>query len=214
MGQLPGGDSRGLVTLPERLVRPHDDDDEEGNRGDDNGGTNDHEKNATKKRNFTLREREAYLTRVVECALEYIEPPRPKALRRAYAGWMPGPGEEGSITNDSGGDDGDFRCTKGGDVTPYSPMKGGGTNTIHEDNDSASDDENDGGDDTDTDASRRRFEDHEGNTVHVPATPRRLPPPRPVRTVALRIRPDVLCGSVTDALGHAVLKVGGRLIKR
>ena len=38
--------------------------------------------------------------------------------------------------------------------------------------------------------------------------------PLPVRTVAIKIRPDVLCGAVMDALSHAVENVGGEMTKR
>jgi len=40
------------------------------------------------------------------------------------------------------------------------------------------------------------------------------PEPLPVRTVVVRIRTDVLCGAVMDALSHAVENVGGEMTKR
>jgi len=44
--------------------------------------------------------------------------------------------------------------------------------------------------------------------------PRRVMEPLPVRTVTVRIRPDVLCGAVMDALTTSVERVGGEMTKR
>lgn len=47
-----------------------------------------------------------------------------------------------------------------------------------------------------------------GNSSDIPDEP------LPIRTCTIRIRPDVLCGSVMDSLAHAVMERDGTMVKR
>ena len=137
------------------------------------------------------RGREAYMKRILDSTVEYIEPPKSKRLRALFSGLSPGPGEQhedghGERLADSG--DGRQR------VMAYST----GANA---DLDQTIDD----------DASEE-FTDIDGVQYAKPSY--RPTEPLPVRTVAIRCRPDVLCGSVMDALTTSVERQGGEITKR
>lgn len=142
------------------------------------------------------RGREQYMKRILDCTVEYIEPPKSKILRKLFSGWNPGPGERkpcdesGERVVDGGGEDSQR-------VMAYSPAKSS------EDADSSADEDND----------NTEFADMDGFAYASPST-LRVMEPLPVRTVTIRIRPDVLCGAVMDAMTTSVERVGGEITKR
>jgi len=163
----------GVVTLPSWIARP----------GGEEDSTIDN----------TSRGREMYMNRVLSCTTEYIEPPKPKTLRKLFSGWIPGPGER--RPEDERGERGS-RMDGVEDsklVTAYSPNK------TPQDSSDNEDDEND-----DFEEVRSRSHSHQQVVME----------PLPVRTVTMRIRPDVLCGAVMDSLTTSVEKVGGEMTKR
>lgn len=144
------------------------------------------------------RGRELYMKRMLDCTVEYIEPVKSRNLRRLFSGWVPGPGErkvedEGVGERLAGHRDGDGAPQR---VMAYSP--------------GAKDDEDD--DSSAEEEGVDNFEDIEGYAYHTPS--RQAPEPLPVRTVTVRIRPDVLCGAVMDALTTGVERAGGEMTKR
>lgn len=139
----------------------------------------------------TSRGREMYMNRILSCTTEYVEPPKSKILRKLFSGWVPGPGERRPEDERGGGGsrmDGDEDSKL---VTAYSTSK-----SPHESADNEDDDNDD-------------FEE-----IRSRSHQQLLMEPLPVRTVTMRIRPDVLCGAVMTALTAAVEKVGGTLTKR
>jgi hypothetical protein len=164
----------GVVTLPSWIARP----------GGEEDSTIDN----------TSRGREMYMNRVLSCTTEYIEPPKPKTLRKLFSGWIPGPGERrpedlsGARGSRIDGDE-DSKL-----VTAYSPNK--------PPQDYSSDDEDD--DNDNFEEVRTRSHSHQQIAME----------PLPVRTVTTRIRPDVLCGAVMDSVTTSVEKVGGEMTKR
>ncbi|KAL7546864.1 hypothetical protein ACHAWF_010186 [Thalassiosira exigua] len=145
--------------------------------------------------------RDAYVRRVLDCASEHLEPIRARNLRKWYGGWIPGPGErraeDARRERTSAGGGGDARQR----VVSYSPSPASPVPDVGE---SSSDEEEDGG----------GYEDVDGTVAHGAAPRRRPTEPLPVRTVAMRIRPDVLCGAVTDALTTSAEGCGGEITKR
>lgn len=142
----------------------------------------------------TSRGREMYMNRVLSCTTEYIEPPKSKTLRKLFSGWVPGPGErrsEDEVADRRGGMDGDDNNKL---VTAYSPTKSSG-----------SVEESPGNDDDDNDNSES-VRSHSRQQIVTEILP--------VRTVTTRIRPDVLCGAVMDALTIVVERIGGEMTKR
>ncbi|KAL7470595.1 hypothetical protein ACHAXS_010844 [Conticribra weissflogii] len=186
----------GLVALPTWITRPGEEEEESNHYPPSpvrspNTSVEHFEK--------TSRGRESYMNRIVSCTLDYIEPPKSKTLRKLFSGWNPGPGERRA--EDNGG-----RRGRGADdpqrVMSYSPP----TSPSNDDDSS-----NDGKDEND----ELNFIDVDG--VPYPAsspTRERQREPLPVRTVTIRIRPDVLCGSVMDALTATVEILGGSMTKR
>ena len=150
------------------------------------------------------RGRENYMKRILNCTVEYIEPPKSTSLRRLFSGWNPGPGErkpgdEGSgdmvvssgervANNGRAGDDSQR-------VTSYSFAKNNSEDS------SVEEDPNEG------------FE-HVDGFAYASPTHRVIMEPLPVRTVTIRIRCDVMCGAVMDALTTSVERVGGEITKR
>lgn len=168
-----------IVTMPSWIVRP---------RGE-----------------VTSRIREEFMKRILDCTVEYIEPPKSKNLRRLFSGWNPGPGERKS--DKDGGEGGVKRGVSGsgggGDdsqrVMPYSPA-----NNSSNDGDSSVDEDNDDDD--------YGFEDIGGIIYGSPS--QHVMEPLPARTVTVRIRCDVLCGAVMDSLTTSVERLGGEITKR
>jgi len=167
----------GIVTMPSSIARPSGE--------------------------VSSRGREKYMKRILDCTVEYIEPPKSKILRRLFSGWNPGPGErkpdddggERVVNRGGGGGGGDASQR----VMAYSP-----THNSNEDADSSVEGEdNHGG----------GFEDIDG-TAYASPTSHRVMEPLPVRTVTIRIRCDVMCGAVMDALTTSVERVGGEMTKR
>jgi len=154
-----------LVSLPEWITRP--------------GGE------------VSSRGREAYMKRILDSTVEYIEAPKSKRLRALFSGWSPGPGEQHEGGNGE-------RLADSGDGRQRVMAYSSGTNA---DLDQTLDD----------DASEE-FTDIDGTQYSVPSY--RPTEPLPVRTVAIRCRPDVLCGSVMDALTTSVERLGGEITKR
>lgn len=153
------------------------------------------------------RTREQYMTHILHCMVEYIEPPKAKIMKRLFSGWQPSPGE--SKSNDeqhramrNGGEDSQQR------VTSYSPAK------ADIDNDDSSDDD-DGDSDNDNnnndDGNFPHFQDVDGMLY---SQPNQVMEPLPIRTVTIRIRCDVLCGAVMDATTTSVERLGGEITKR
>lgn len=143
----------------------------------------------------TSRGREAYMKRILNCTTEYIEPPKSKTLRKLFSGWNPGPGER-RVENDNA------RHGIGEDthrVMAYSPAL------------SPDDDGDSSIEAKDSSERDQHFEDVEGVSY---ASQSHWREPIPVRTVTVRIRPDVLCGAVMDALTTSVEKLGGEITKR
>ena len=142
--------------------------------------------------NNTSRGREVYMNRILSCITEYIEPPKPKTLRRLFSGWVPGPGER--RPEDEGGGrgrlDGDEDSKL---VTAYSPH-----NSPHDSTENDDDENDDFGDVRSRSRSQQEI----------------IMEPLPVRTVTTRIRPDVLCGAVMDAVTTTVEKSEGEMTKR
>ena len=142
--------------------------------------------------NNTSRGREMYMNRVLSCTTEYVEPPKSKTLRKLFSGWSPGPGER--RPEDERGERGSrmdgYEDSKL--VTAYSP-------NISSNSADNEDDDNDNFEEVPS----RSHSHHQIVMEHLP-----------VRTVTTRIRPDVLCGAVMDALTTAVEKIGGEMTKR
>jgi len=147
----------------------------------------------------TSRGRENYMNRIVACTIEYIEPPKSKTLRKLFSGWNPGPGERRAEDNVSGRERGADDPQR---VMAYTPP----TNPSKDEDSS-----NDGHDDNDD----HNFIDVDGVPYPTSSpTRKRQREPLPCRTVTIRVRPDVLCGSVMDALTATVERLGGSMTKR
>lgn len=140
---------------------------------------------SSKHNNNLSSEAQTYLEQIQSYTTEYIEPPKTKTLRKLYSGWNPGPGERRP-------DEGNARHATGEDanrITSYS-------NNNENDDSSVEEDE---------------FVDVDG--VAYPTSSKRREP-TPVRTVTIRIRPDVLCGSVMGSITDTVERLGGDMVKR
>ena len=124
---------------------------------------------------------------ILSCIYEYIEPLRPKTLKRLFAGFNPGPGERSRTDAPPHASGEDSR------VTAYSAMPPA-------DDDSSVDEKEDD-----------VFIDVDG--MSYPSQSRRRQP-LPVRTVTIRIRLDVLCGAVMGCITDIVERMGGNMIKR
>ena len=157
-----------LVSLPEWITRP--------------GGE------------VSSRGREAYMRRILDSTVEYIEAPKSRRLRALFSGWSPGPGEQ---HEDGNGE----RLADSSDGRQRVMAYSSGTNATNTDLDQTIDD----------DASEEIM-DIDGTLYASPSY--RTMEPLPVRTVAIRCRPDVLCGSVMDALTTSVERQGGEITKR
>ena len=121
-------------------------------------------------------------------------------------GWHPGPGERGSNTGREWGAGED---SGGLPTCVVACPLGDDDRSAPDDNSEASREERLSG------VSAGGFEEVDGNFMHMSSVPRhRMREPLPVRTVAVRIRPDVLCGAVMDALTTSVERVGGEMTKR
>jgi hypothetical protein len=138
----------------------------------------------------TSRGREMYMNRLLSCITEYVEPPNSKTIRKLFSGWVPGPGER--RPEDERGDridsDDDRKL-----VTAYSTTKS------HSVEESADNDDDD---------------NHNFKEIRSHSQQQIVMEPLPVRTVTIRIRVDVLCGAVMDALTTTVERTGGEIIKR
>eukprot|EP00804_Cyclotella_cryptica_P025960 CCRYP_002777-RA/>CCRYP_002777-RA protein AED:0.01 eAED:0.01 QI:160/1/1/1/1/1/3/1231/967 len=139
-------------------------------------------------------DREAFMEQILSCTTEYIEPPKSKTLRKLFSGWNPTPGERRA-------DDGNARHATGEDinrVTAYSPSPDEGGDSSNDENET---------DDFDA------FVDVDGVPYPVSQTNTRHEP-LPIRTVTIRIRPDVLCGAVMGSITDTVERLGGVIVKR
>jgi len=138
-------------------------------------------------------EREEFITTTQNCFREYIRPVPPGMLRKMFAGLVEPIDTDGrtfTYINEVGGESApgasaNNRPERQNEAAPSDDNMQGGNSSSHAGNDQA-------------DISR-------------PANPE---PVRPVRTVTIRIRPDVLCGAVMDAISTAVTDVGGEITKR
>lgn len=165
---------------------------------------------------MSSRERELYMKRILDCAVEYIEPMKSKKLRKLFSGWVPGPGEGQSSTRRDGSDD-----VNGQGVAMAAPYRGGDSQRIvayhsmaQKSNDD-DDNENDGDSSCNEDENGYGFEDINGVTYASPSHKQpSLLEPLPVRTVTIRIRCDVMCGAVMDALTTSVERIDGEITKR
>ena len=161
--------------------------------------------------------REMYIQHVLNCTVEYIEPIKSKYLRRMFSGWNSGPGERTSKGSSLGLKD----TSSSQRVLAYVPpsqhqLQGSGSNTTNANNNDADNDDSSVDDDDDND--NDGFEDINGVSYasHSSSSTsnRSNMEPLPVRTVTIRIRCDVLCGSVMDALSCSVEELGGEMTKR
>ncbi len=182
-----------IVSLPERISRPS------------TGG-------------MSSRERETYMKRVLDCAVEYIEPIKSSKLRNIFSGWVPGPGERQTTSREG------MDTVDGRGVVMKAPYHGGdsqrivayhSTMTQKSNDDNINDDGNDGDSSCNEDENGCGFEDINGVTFASPSHKQeRIVEPLPVRTVSIRVRCDVMCGAVMDALTTSVERLDGEITKR
>lgn len=142
--------------------------------------------NYSNSNNRISREEDA-IERIRSYTTEYIEPPKTKTLRKLFAGWNPGPGER-----------------------RIDDERQEGVNRIADYSSSAATD-NDNNDD-DSSAEEAEFVDVDGVSHPNTTVPKREP--TPLRTVTVRIRPDVMCGSVMGSVTDTVERLGGDTVKR
>ena len=138
--------------------------------------------------NHTLQS-DAILQQIQSYTTEYIEPPKTKTLRKLFAGWNPGPGER---RIDDGRQEGVNR------ITDYSSTNNNNNN--NDDDDESSTEE------------APEYVDVDGVPYPTQTTIKREP--TPLRTITIRIRPDVLCGSVMGSITDTVERLGGDTVKR
>jgi hypothetical protein len=157
---------------------------------------------------MSSRERELYMKRILDCAVEYIEPMKSKKLQKLFSGWVPGPGEGQSSPRREGRDDANGRGGDSQRIVAYHSM----AQKSNDDNY----DENDGDSSCNEDENGYGFEDINGVTYASPSHKQQSQflEPLPVRTVTIRIRCDVMCGAVMDALTTSVERIDGEITKR
>ena len=165
---------------------------------------------------ISSRNRERYMKRILLCAVEYIEPVKSRQLRRLFSGWNPGPGER-KPDDDAAVVGGEHRVVneqqRGGMGQDDAQRVQAFTPKTDDDNDGESSEEDDDKDDNDN----NDFVDIDHPMAYAAANnsrPKKIMEPLPIRTVTIRIRPDVLCGAVMDALTVSVERVGGEITKR
>ena len=160
-------------------------------------------------------DRESYMKRILDCAIEYIEPLKSRMIRKLFIGWNSGPGEYKSgnasnttATGTAAGADSDEHVTSFTTATtsPTGTTRATATmrNNNKDDVDSSSSVE---GEDNDY-----GFEDIGTGTMPFAASSNLEP--LPVRTVTIRIRCDAMCGSIMDSLTTSVERMGGNMTKR
>ena len=132
-------------------------------------------------------EREEFLSTTQNCFREYVRPVAPGMLRKMFAGLVePIDSESRTMTyiKELGGETAPGATAANRPERDDAPLGSGGTSTI-------------------VNAGK--------NNSSRPANVEPIPP---VRTVTIRIRPDVLCGAVMDAISTAITDVGGEITKR
>ncbi|KAL7504601.1 hypothetical protein ACHAXN_005220 [Cyclotella atomus] len=139
---------------------------------------------------------QTYLQKIQSFTTEYIEPPKTKTLRKLYSGWNPGPGErsphDGNTRHPITGEDANR-------ITSFA------NHTTDNDDSSVDDQEEEEGDDA-------FYLDVDGVAPIASSVKKRQSVP--VRTATIRIRPDVLCGSVMGSITDSVERLGGDMVKR
>jgi len=150
-------------------------------------------------------ERQEFLSTTQNCFREYIRPVAPGMLRKMFAGLVePIDSESRTMTyiKEVGGE------TAPGATAANRPEKGSATALGSSDGGGGGG--GGGGASTIVSAGDSAIVSA-GDTSSRPANVEPVPP---VRTVTIRIRPDVLCGAVMDAVSTAVTDVGGEITKR
>ena len=138
------------------------------------------------------QEREEFLSTTQNCFREYVRPVAPGMLRKMFAGLVePIDSESRTMT---------YIKEVGGETAP------GATAANRPERDDAPLGSGGGGGGGGASTIVNAGENNSSRSA--------VEPVPPVRTVTIRIRPDVLCGAVMDAISTAVTDVGGEITKR
>ena len=173
-----------IANLGNEMEGEAKEDNEEEEDGDDDSDGNEAEKQQQQE-----EERQEFLSTTQNCFREYIRPVPRGMLRKMFAGLVePMDSESRTMT---------YIKEVGGESAP------GATSANRPEKDDAPLGASGG---VGTSSST-----HNGGKSKRPANAEPVPP---VRTITIRIRPDVLCGAVMDAVSTAVTNAGGEITKR